>query len=150
MLYVDTREKPDAIKNILRTFDKSGVEYEIKKLDVGDYWTDSNPKIAVDRKQNLGELCTNLFSPHDRGRFWREWKRAHEAGIHLIILCEHGGKIKRIDDVGNWVNKYGRVSGHDLKEKIYAAHRSYNIDFIFCDKRTTGKKILELLGIFKG
>ena len=144
-IYVDTREHPSAIKKILRTFERNGVAYEIKKLDVGDYVDPERPNIVVDRKQNLGELCTNLFSPNDRGRFWREINRAIKGGIKLYILCECGGKIHTIEDVALWNNKYGRVTGPELREKIFKTHISYGVEFLFCDKRETGKKILEIL-----
>ena len=142
---VDSREKPDAIKKILRTFERNGVAYEIKKLDVGDYVDPERPNIVVDRKQNLGEVASNLFSPHDRGRFWRELKRANDNGIHLVILVEHGGSIRSIEDVAGWSSKYTHVSGRDLMERIYQVHIGYGVDFAFCDKRRTGKEILKIL-----
>lgn len=142
----DSREKPDAIRAILAEFERSGVEYIKQKLDVGDYINPERPGIVIDRKQSLGELCTNLCSPHDKGRFWRELKRAREQQIRLIVLCEHGHGIRKIEDVRNWKNPYGQVSGRDLMERIYRTHIGYGVEFLFCDKRETGKRIIELLG----
>lgn len=142
----DSREHPQAIEKILSEFDRQGVEYERKKLDVGDYVLDGQQNLAIDRKQNLSEVARNLFSPDDRGRFWREIKRARDTGVHIIFLVEHGGSVKSIQDVSKWSNPYGRVSGSELQEKMYRTHISYGVDFIFCDKRRTGKEIIRLLG----
>lgn len=144
-LYIDTREHEAPLQRIIPAFESIGVEYERRKLDVGDYMNPENPLVSVDRKMHLGELCTNLCSP-DKGRFWREIRRAKESGVKLIVLCEHGGKIKSIKDVSSWTSKYSRVSGRDLMEKIYQAHISYGVEFLFCDKRSTAKRIVELLG----
>ena len=147
-ILVDTREHPSAIKKILRTFERNGVAYEIKKLDVGDYCLDTDPSLVVDRKHNLQEVSQNLCSP-DKGRFFRELKRAKDNGIHIVFLVEHGPNIKSIEQIQNFHNKYSRVSGRDLMEAVYRCHIAWGVDFVFCDKRSTGKKILELLGADK-
>ena len=103
-------------------------------------------KVSVDTKQNLEELSKNLMNRPDHSRFWKEVRKAKEHGIKLIILCEHGGQIKSIPDVAKWHSKYAPVSGRALMEEIYRVHISYGVDFVFCDKRRTGKEIIELLG----
>lgn len=103
-------------------------------------------KISVDTKQNLEELSRNLMNRSDHSRFWKEVRKAKEHGIKLIILCEHGGQIKSIPDVAKWHSKYSPVSGRALMEEIYRVHIAYGVEFVFCDKRRTGKKIIELLG----
>ena len=103
-------------------------------------------KISVDTKQDLEELSKNLMNRSDHSRFWKEVRKAKEHGIKLIILCEHGGQIKSIPDVAKWHSKYSPVSGRALMEEIYRVHISYGVDFVFCDKRRTGKEIIELLG----
>lgn len=143
MIICDTREK--ANQNILAYFDKHSIEYKIEKLDTGDYMDSERMDITIDRKRNLGELLTNLCSKDD-SRFWREVRRSKEQKIKMIILCEHGGKIKSIRDVASWKSKYSRVTGKQLMEEIYKVHIAYGVEFLFCDKRSTGKRILELLG----
>lgn len=142
----DSREKPQAIEKILAEFDRQGVEYERKKLDVGDYVLDGQPNLVIDRKQNLSELARNLFSPDDRGRFWREIKRSKQQSIKLIVLVEHSKNIRSIQDVSNWSNHFGSVSGRDLAERIYKVHISWGVEFMFCSKDETGKRIIEILG----
>lgn len=142
MYIFDTRErKNDHIKTY---FDRHGIAYRVEKLDVGDYMI-SGGKVSVDRKQNLSELATNLMNAVDKSRFWREVRRAREQGIKLIVLCEHGGKVRSIKDVAGWKSKYSPVSGRALMEEIYRVAISYGVEFLFCSKRSTGKRIVELL-----
>ena len=143
MIICDTREKKN--QHILDYFDSHGVDYTLKKLDTGDYMTSENDTITVDRKQNLAELAQNLLS-HDDSRFWRELRRAHDAHMKMIILCELGGQIKSIPDVAKWRSKYTNVTGKQLMNEIYRVHISYGVEFLFCDKRSTARKIIELLG----
>lgn len=142
-IIVDSREKK--CDHIKAYFDKVGIVYEVKKLDVGDYQIEGNPSLSVDRKQNLSELSRNLLNREDHSRFWKEVRRANETKTKLIILCEHGGQVKSIKDVALWRDKYSGVSGRRLMDEIYRVHISYGVEFLFCDKRCTGKKIIELL-----
>lgn len=143
-IIVDTREKKHS--HILKYFVLNDVDYEERKLDVADYQIEGKSNIAIDRKQNLDELARNLMNRADHSRFWKEVRRAKEQDIKMIILCEHGGKIKSIKDVAEWRSKYSPVSGRALMDEIYRVHIAYGVEFIFCDKRCTGRKILELLG----
>ncbi len=143
MIYLfDSREKKN--DHVKAYFDKHGIAYKVEKLDVGDYMVEGGA-VSVDRKQNLSELATNLMNRADRARFWREVRRAREQGIKLIVLCEHGGKVKTIKDVAGWSSPYSTVSGRALMEEIYRVTISYGVEFIFCSKRSTGKRIVELL-----
>lgn len=142
MLLCDTREKKN--QHILSFFYKNNIPYEIKKINTGDYLNTENIMVRVERKRSIHELLTNMCS-QDKSRFWREIRRSQEEGIKFYILCEHGGQYKSIKDVANYMDKYSRVSGRELMERMYAAHIAYGVEFIFCDKRSTGRKILELL-----
>lgn len=140
----DTREKPAAIAGILRTMDALDVPVRRQKLDVGDWMLEGHPEIVIDRKRNLNELCTNLCS-RDKARFYREVRRAHAAGIHLFILCEHGHNIKTLEDVKQWINERGKVTGRQLYDAMLRCHIAYGVEFLFCDRRHTGRRILEIL-----
>lgn len=142
-ILVDTREKK--WEHIKKWFDKNNIEYEPKKLDEGDYQIEGQPNISVDRKQNLSELSKNLMNKSDHSRFWKEIRRAREKGVKLYILCEHGGKIKSIQDVALWNDKYSGVNGRSLMNEIYRVHIAYGVEFIFCDKRCTARRIIEIL-----
>lgn len=142
-ILVDTREKKwEHIKN---WFDKNNIQYEPKKLDEGDYQIKGKPNISVDRKQNLSELSRNLTNKSDHSRFWKEIRRAREKGVKLYILCEHGGKIKSIQDVALWNDKYSGVNGRHLMDVIYKLHIGWGVEILFCDKRCTARKIVEIL-----
>lgn len=148
-IQIDTREKQKAIQKIVAEFDKREIPYFSSKLYVGDYMNLDNPRIIIDRKQNLAELCQNVVQGHKR--FTGELQRAVDAGIKLIILCEHGGSIKKLEDVMNWKNPRLKispmaVSGERLFKILHTIQKKYNIDILFCDKRNTGKRIIELLG----
>ena len=144
MVICDSREKKNA--HILRYFERNGIDYTIRKMDVADYQTEDRDKLVIDRKQNLDELATNLTNPQDKGRFWREVRRAYRSGIKMIVLCEHGKGIRSIPDVVNWNSKYSPVTGRILQEKIYQCHISYGVEFLFCDKSETAAKIIALVG----
>ena len=143
-IYVDSREKPQAIVRILAYFDKHGIEWEKKKLDIGDYMMDGQPGLIVDRKQSLQEIATNLLSP-DKRRFYNEVRKAHDDGVRLVILCEHGGEIRTFNDIRNWKNKYGQVTGRKLQDAVFSLEMAYHVPVLFCDKRSTGRRIIEIL-----
>ena len=148
-IQIDSREKPRAISRIINTFDRRGINYFVSKLPVGDYISLDNARLSIDRKQNLLEICNNVST--DQKRFIAELKRAEQMGIKLIILCEHGGGIERLEDVMYWKNPRLSesplaVSGERLFRKLTAISRAHNVRFEFCDKRETGDRIIELLG----
>lgn len=168
-IQIDTREKARAIKRIVSDFDALGVRHYSSKLFVGDYMNLDNPRVLIDRKQNLAELCANVSDvpkKDESGRFKRdsngriiserirfidELKRAKDAGLRLIILCEHGGGIKCLEDVAKWKNPRLAVSplavsGVRLHKILSAVSQNYGVSFEFCDKRNTAKHIISLLG----
>ena len=83
IIQIDSREKARAIKKIIKTFDDKGIKHPVSKLLVGDYMNYDNPRLVVDRKQNLSELCCNVCQDHDR--FRRELIRANENGIKIVF-----------------------------------------------------------------
>ena len=84
IIQIDSREKARAIKKIVEEFDKQGIRHPISKLMIGDYMNYDNPRLIVDRKQNLSELCSNVCQDHER--FRNELVKAQENEIQLIIL----------------------------------------------------------------
>ena len=162
-IQIDSREKARAIRKIVKTFDDNGVKHFSSKLLVGDYMSLDNPRLIIDRKQNLQELCGNVCQQHER--FKKELLKAMDAGIQLIILIEHGKDIKSIEDVYFWKNprkhevrcrtvngKKERyvasskaVDGNQLYKSLCTIRDRYNVRFEFCEKNDTGKKIIELL-----
>ena len=146
-LLVDSREKwtQSGDGGHMAAYFSAHCNWEVRKLSVGDYMLEGGT-ITVDRKYSLDELAKNLTNPRDHARFMKEIRRAKEQGLKLIILCECGGKVKSIPDVANWHSKHSSVSGRYLMERIFQTHISYGVEFLFCDKRSTPRRILELLG----
>lgn len=158
-IQIDSREKKFAIRDIVKTFDRCGVHYFVSKLYCGDYMSLDNPRLVVDRKQNLFELCSNVCQDHVR--FRNEMIRAKEHGIKIIFLCEHGNGIKTLDDVFFWVNPHGfetikingqwrtikkkTIHGDKLYKILCTMQKKYGVTFLFCDKSETGQRIIEIL-----
>lgn len=150
-IYIDSREKQKAIQSIVKHFENNQVQFFSNKLFVGDYQSLDNPRLVIDRKQNLQELCGNVCQQHER--FKAELIRAMQAGIKLVILCEHGKDIKTLEDVYWWENPRRKLSpkattGQALYKSLCTIRERYNVDFVFCTKKETGKKIIEILGGF--
>ncbi len=173
-IQVDSREKSRAIRKIIEEFDRQSVKHYVSKLWTGDYMSLDNPRLIIDRKQNLTEICSNVCQNHDR--FRNELIRAKEHGIKLIILIEHSNQIKSIDDVTKWVNPRSKkrvwikdqcvgedgeeywiaghwgtadtkaMTGETLSKIMRTMEQKYGCEFLFCDKLHTGKRIIELLG----
>lgn len=161
---VDTREHAKEWERIKWQFDALGVQYFRSKMYVGDYQSLDNPRLVIDRKKDLQEICGNVCQQHER--FKAELLRAKEQGIKLVILCEHGADIKSLEDVYFWQNprKYqirwktvnGKrvkdvisakaVDGNQLYKSLCTIRDRYNVDFVFCRKEETGQKIIDILG----
>lgn len=149
IIQIDTREKARAIKNILKTFDYNKIKHCSSKLIVGDYQNLEKPMIIVDRKQSLSEIYSNLC--HSHKRFTNELKRANDIGIKLVILCEHGGKIDSLEAVKGWYNPQLDKSpyawdGERLYKVMLTVQKKYGIEWQFCKKADTGRRIMEILG----
>lgn len=147
MLYVDSREKwaqaGSRDKHIKNYLDRNGIQYEVRALDVGDYMLEGG-NITVDRKYGIDELAKNLTNKADHARFMREVRRAYAARITLIVLVEQRG-IKGTNDVLRWRSKHSPVTGAALVREMFRIQMAYGVKFLFCDKLSTGKRIMEIL-----
>lgn len=147
-IQIDTREHKFELARVQRQIEKKGVKTINSKLYVGDYQSLDNPRLVIDRKKDLQELCSNVCQQHER--FRRELVRAQDAGINLIILVEHGGDIRELEDVFFWDNPRIKESpkattGQALFRSLLTIRDRYGVRFEFCDKRHTGERIVELL-----
>lgn len=147
MLICDSREhwthEGSRDRHIKSYLERNKIEYRVEALDVGDYMMDGG-KITVDRKQNLDELAKNLTNKADHARFMREVRRAYAARITLIVLVEHRG-IKGTQDVLLWRSKHSPVTGAALVREMFRIRMAYGVKFLFCDKLSTGRMIMEIL-----
>lgn len=148
VIIVDTREKPRAIVKILAEFDRQGVKVVRRALNFADYFNPERPDVIIDRKQNLNEIAFNVVQ--GRARFLREVERCNRAGCRMIVLIEHSPRIRKLEDVIGWKNPRLKVSplavsGERLFRIMHAMGTKYGIDWQFCGKQQTGKRIIELL-----
>ena len=147
-IQIDSREKARAITKIVDYFEKQDIQYFVSKLPVGDYMSLDNARFAIDRKQNLLELCSNVCQQHKR--FKTELIRANELGIKLVFLVEHSANLRSLEDVRDWRNPRLKtsplaVSGERLYKILATMEKTYNTKFYFCSKQNTGKCIEWLL-----
>jgi hypothetical protein len=150
MIFVhDTRDKTTKHQNVDDYLVAQGHKVVRSKLYVGDITLLNNQSVCIDLKRNLQEVCQNVCQDH--ARFKRELERAMEYEIKLVFLVEHGGQIKTLDDVKNWINPRLKdhplaMSGERLYKVLLTMQNKYGIEWLFCDKRCTGKMIVEILG----
>lgn len=146
-LLVDSREKwtqsGSSDRHLKSYFDRNGIQYRVEKLETGDYMIEGG-RVTVDRKQNLDEIAKNLTNKADHARFMREVRRAYAARITLIVLVEQRG-IKGTNDVLRWRSKHSPVTGAALVREMFRLQMAYGVKFLFCDKRSTGRRIMEIL-----
>ena len=150
-LLIDTREKPKAIQSILKTFDEAGITHESTKLLFGDYMDYNRPHLVIDRKQNIAELAKNCTVEAER--FKRELERAQKANSRLVILVEQNRykdrdewkHVETIADLMTWSSPHTKIRGEKVFRVLSSWVNKYNISVKFCDKRQTGRKILEIL-----
>lgn len=150
-LLIDTREHPKAIKSILEYFDSQGISHSSSKLWFGDYADYNRPGIVIDRKQNIQELAANCTRDHDR--FKRELERAKSVGAKLVILVEQNRykdrdkqiHVEDIPDLMLWESPHTTIRGEKVYRVLRAWMAKYDIEVVFCDKRQTGKIILEII-----
>lgn len=140
---VDTREQDTpALRERLKYLER----VEREKLDAGDYsakvpmpdgsWF--RVPVAIERKMNATELAGCYC--RERKRFKAEFERAREARIKLYMLVE--GE--------NWESIYSgsyrsQMKPQALVASILAWLARYDCQMIFCNRRTTGKLIRDIL-----
>lgn len=151
MILIDTREKPKAIERIIDYFQQNNIDYDRSKLFFGDYMEYNRPSLVIDRKQNIAELAKNCTTDHER--FRRELERVQRAGAELVVLVEQNTytdrgeriHVKSIEDLLLWSSPHTMVRG----EKVYRVLKSwtakYPVRVEFCNKRSTGKRIVNIL-----
>lgn len=148
---VDSREHAHAIKDILKTFDEAGIEHVSCKLLFGDYQDFNRPGVVIDRKRNIAELAKNCTV--EAQRFKNELERAQRANSRLVILVEQNRykdrdkwvSVNEISDLIMWSNPHTTIRGEKVFRVLSSWVAKYDLGVEFCDKRVTGKRIIEIL-----
>jgi hypothetical protein len=125
-------------------------------------------KVSIDTKKSIEEIWGNVHgSQHER--FRRELLKPINTGAKLIILIEHGSDVRCLEDVYffyqpemvryRWTTqivcgkptkvreqyKQKPIKGDSLYRALCTIRDRYNVDFVFCTKEETGRKIVEIL-----
>ena len=154
MILYDTREQVN--QHILDYFDKNKIPYKKQKIDEGDYtaiitkrpdmgiYRDLYFKVAVERKNSIDELASNLAEEtdtRDNIRLERELERAKHKGIMMFLVIEDKNGLDNIKN-GRYRSQYSKTA---LMAKLTSIQIKYLNDTIFEDKKNTGCEIYRKL-----
>lgn len=148
VIQMDTRERPDKTQHITYGLQAMGIKVLRSKLPYGDYMSLDRPRLVIDRKHSLLELCNNVAQDHNR--FAAELSGAREYGIQMIVLIEHGYGVKTLQDVMRWKNPRLMdhplaLSGEHLYKILSTLQNYYGVIFLFCSPAETAQAIASIL-----
>lgn len=143
VILVDTREQDTP--RFRARLESMNCLYERCKLDFGDYsakfsiggeWLILNA--AVERKMDFSELAQCFCN--GRARFAREFERAKAADAKIYLLIENQC----------WEDAYSGNYRSQMKPQAFVASllawlARYRCQIIFCDQRTSGNLIHDIL-----
>ena len=143
----DSRNQTGKHKNINAYLESVGVRVIRSKMIVGDYTLPADQRICIDTKKDMVEVSQNIFQDH--ARFRRECELAKDCGIHLVVLIEDN-TVANWDELLKWTNPQPNRSaltpnGERCYKVMKAMEYSYGVEFQFCKKNDTGKRILQIL-----
>ena len=143
----DSRNQTGKHKNIDAYLESVGVRVLRTKMIVGDYTLPADQRICIDTKKDMVEVSQNIFQDH--ARFRRECELAKDCGIHLVVLIEDN-TVANWDELLKWTNPQPNRSaltpnGERCYKVMKAMEYSYGVEFQFCKKKDTGKRILQIL-----
>lgn len=135
IILVDTREQKN--QHITDMFDKYDIKWTKQKLDFGDYSVmlpmnkdlginqDLYFKVAIERKNSLNELGTNIST--NRERFKREFQRA--KGNHIILMIEDNTYADIVKN--NYDNK---LTPNSYLAMLHSLSAEFNLPYVFVGK----------------
>ena len=150
-IIVDTREQ--GTNRSEKRYKSFGVPYSKQVMNYGDYTYNltlpNNKKLhregirvdgvcCIERKQNLDELA--MCFTRGRERFAREFQRAGDHNAKMYLLIENGSWEMLID--GQYRSRFRPKS---FLASLTAWQVRYNLTVIFCDMRSSGILIKEIL-----
>lgn len=142
VIIIDTRENVN--QHITNYFNSKGIKYLYQKLDFGDYSAVLQPfpelgidkdieffdKIAIERKNSLKEISTNISK--ERDRFVRELERSE--GSRFIIMVEESQGYEKIIN-----HQYdSELTEKSFLGTLFTFGHRYGIDVNFIEKRYAG------------
>ena len=145
----DTRNQIGKHKNIHAYCRQNDIRIVRVRLLVGDYMLAGagGGGISIDTKMGVPEIASNCFQEHER--FRAECQQAQECGIGLIVLIE---EVPPDGDIAKWqspLDRYGRPKYKfdpvTLAKVMNTMTERYDVQFRFCDGRSTGRQLIEYL-----
>lgn len=148
VIIIDTREQEN--QHILDYFTQRKVNYEVKKLDSGDYsikllsypelglYRDIYIPVMIEKKNSVDELASSF---KDRTRFENEFIRAYGSNIKIHLLVEDGQGYQNIIN-GKYRSQYEPKA---LLASLKTFESRYNIHTSFIDKKYAGNFIYHTL-----
>lgn len=148
-IVVDTREQTTyrseqryaAMGEIVRaTLDYGDYTYNLTLPDgpLHDVSARIKPKCVIERKQNLDELA--MCFTRGRDRFQREFERAKAAGARIYLLVENASLDMIL--AGQYRSRFQPKA---FMASLLSWSMRYNMVPIFCDMKSSGRLIREIL-----
>ena len=143
----DSRNQIGKHKNINAYLKSVGLRVIRSKLIVGDYVIANRQDTSIDTKKDMVEVSQDIFQDHKR--FRAECELAKDCEIRLVVLIEDN-TVGSYDELLTWVNPQPNRSaltpnGERCFKVMKAMEYTYGVEFQFCKKQDTGKRILEIL-----
>ena len=143
----DSRNQIGKHKNINAYLKSVGLRVIRSKLIVGDYVIANRQDTSIDTKKDMVEVSQDIFQDHKR--FRAECELAKDCEIRLVVLIEDNS-VSNYEELLKWVNPQPNRSaltpnGERCYKVMKAMEYSYGVEFQFCKKKDTGKRILQIL-----
>ena len=143
----DSRNQIGKHKNINAYLKSVGLRVIRSKLIVGDYVIANRQDTSIDTKKDMVEVSQDIFQDHKR--FRAECELAKDCEIRLVVLIEDN-TVSNYEELLQWVNPQPNRSaltpnGERCYKVMKAMEYSYGVEFQFCKKKDTGKRILQIL-----
>lgn len=143
----DSRNQIGKHKNINAYLKSVGLRVIRSKLIVGDYVIANRQDTSIDTKKDMVEVSQDIFQDHKR--FRAECELAKDCEIRLVVLIEDN-TVSNYEELLKWVNPQPNRSaltpnGERCYKVMKAMEYSYGVEFQFCKKNDTGKRILQIL-----
>lgn len=143
----DSRNQIGKHKNINAYLKSVGLRVIRSKLIVGDYVIANRQDTSIDTKKDMVEVSQDIFQDHKR--FRAECELAKDCEIRLVVLIEDN-TVSNYEELLKWVNPQPNRSaltpnGERCYKVMKAMEYSYGVEFQFCKKKDTGKRILQIL-----
>lgn len=138
-IYIDTREQKQL------SFKKLGLKEVVKKLDYGDYCSDSSiHKHLFFERKGLSDFISTLSGGYDR--FCREIERAKENDHYLIILVESPITDALAFNMLPYVSRKIKASPSFVFHKVRELMQKFdNIQFVFVNNRESASKLIKTI-----